>query len=87
MTHVFVPGREVSFFYPRHNFHSVSSALERRRIRVEFVRDLTVEPLSEEDIERQPLLRRGRWLVTGQDLDKLAERSFYVESMRQISPV
>ena len=34
-----------------------------------------------------PLLRRGRWLVTGRDLDKDAQRSFYIESMDNVHPL
>lgn len=45
------------------------------------VRDTQEEPLDPETLHSNPMLRRGRWLVTGVDLDKDAERSFYVESM------
>lgn len=45
------------------------------------VRDTQTEPLDQETLMMNPMLKRGRWLVTGIDLDKDAERSFYVESM------
>lgn len=69
------------FQYPRHNFHGVMGRLENRQIRVESIRDLTIDPIERITFEFQPLLKRGRTLVTGHDLDKDAERSFYLESM------
>jgi len=78
--------RAYSFLYPRHNFHGVLSQQEPRRVLVTAVRDLKEHPIERETFDTQPLLKRGRILVTGQDLDKQAERSFYVESMRQVRP-
>lgn len=75
-------GHDYSFLYPRHNFHGIVSRLEPRRIRVESIRDLDEDPLDPETSTIQPLVRRSRWLVTGLDLDKNAERSFYVDSMK-----
>jgi hypothetical protein len=74
-------GRAYRFLYPRHNFEGVRCGLEERRVLVEHVRDTNAEPLDHETLNSNPLLKRGRWLVTGIDLDKDAERSFYVESM------
>ena len=74
-------GHAYRFLYPRHNFEGVRSGLEERRILVEQVRDTSTDPLDEETLISNPLLKRGRWLVTGIDLDKDEERSFYVESM------
>lgn len=54
---------------------------------VEHVRVLDVEPLDPLTIPRNPLLDRGRVLVTGRDIDKGEERSFYVESMREVQVV
>lgn len=34
-----------------------------------------------------PTLNRGRWLVVCDDLDKGSERSFYLESMQEITEV
>lgn len=79
------PGCAYSFNYPRHNFRGILSSLERRRLIVSSVRDTRREPLDEATTELQPSLQRGRWLVTGQDLDKEAERTFYVESMRGLT--
>lgn len=78
------PGRAYSFLYPRHNFHGVLSRLEPRRLLITEIRDLSRDPLDPQTFEIQPLLRRGRWLAIGQDLDRHAERSFYVESMRSL---
>ena len=55
--------------------------MEERRILVEQVRDTELEPVDEETSNSNPFIKRGRWLVTGVDLDKMEERSFYVESM------
>jgi len=74
-------GRAYRFLYPRHNFEGVRTGLEERRILIEQVRDTDTDPLEEETRISNPLLKRGRWLVTGIDLDKDEERSFYVESM------
>ena len=82
----FEPGTVISFSYPRHNFHGVLSKLERRRIQVEAVRDLKREPLDLTTLDIQPLLKRGRFLVVGTDLEKNAERSFYADSMRNVTP-
>ena len=75
------PGCAYSFQYPAHNFRGVLSNLERRRLLVLSVRDTAREPLETATHNLQPLLNRGRYLVTGQDLDKKAERTFYAESM------
>lgn len=83
----FQPGRDYEFLYPRHNFRAVLSALETRRVRVVKVRDIALDPLEEQTATIQPLLRRGRYIITGQDLDKCAERSFYMESMREVRPI
>lgn len=79
-----VPGSAYSFLYPRHNFHGVLSKFEPRRLKVTDLRNLVEEPLESVTIEMQPLLRRGPTLVTGLDLDKHAERSFYLHSMKRI---
>lgn len=81
---LFQPGNRCDFDYPRHNFHEVLSRYERRRIVVKDVRDMSAVPIDPVTVQLQPLLRRGRWLVTGDDLDRGVERSFYVESMRDV---
>lgn len=80
----FVPGRAYSFQYPRHNYRLLPATTELRRIVVESVRDVTTGPLDRMTPSLNPLLQRGRWLITGHDLDKDAVRSFYSESMTDI---
>lgn len=81
------PGQVYRFLYPRHNFHGVVSDLEPRRVRVVSLRDLHAQPLDPQTTSTQPLLRRGRWLMTGEDLDKGAERTFYVDAMQEPVPI
>ena len=76
-----LPSRSYRFLYPSINFNCLVSGMEERRILVERVRDTELEPLDEETFDSHPYTNRGRLLVTGIDLDKNEERSFYVESM------
>ncbi len=76
-----LPGRSYRFLYPSINFDCLTSGLDERRVVVVRVRDTELEPLVEETLNSNPFIKRGRWLVTGIDLDKMEERSFYVESM------
>lgn len=79
------PGSLIQFFYPRHNFIGVRrETQELRRLLVTAVRDTRDEPLESATFVYEPNLRRGRLIVTGYDLDKHAERSFYVESMSEL---
>lgn len=78
------PGSVYSFTYPRYNYTGLPDRTESRRVRVVSVRDTHREPLDPETTPLNPTLRRGRWLVTGWDLDRDAERSFYAESMRDV---
>lgn len=73
-------GRVVSGLYPAANYYGVRLRYEPRRLLVESVRVLRNEPLEAETLELDPMLIRGRVLVTGIDLDKNAERTFYLES-------
>ena len=76
-----LPGHSYKFLYPSINFKCLISGMDERRLRVDRVRDTEIEPLVEETLYLNPFIKRGRWLVTGIDLDKMEERSFYVESM------
>jgi len=76
-----LPGRSYRFLYPSINFNCLISGMDERTILVERVRDIELEPLNDETMNSNPYVKRGRWLVTGIDLDKNEERSFYVESM------
>jgi hypothetical protein len=75
-------GKVLVGMYPRHNFQGVPSYCERRQVLVEKVRVLRREPLDMITPTINPLLNRGKVLITGTDLDKQEQRSFYLESFR-----
>jgi hypothetical protein len=77
-------GMIIEFLYPASNHRGVRPRLERRRLRIDRVRELQREPIDPITEEWHPLVIRGQRLVTGWDLDKQAERSFYEESMRDV---
>ena len=77
------PGRAYSFCYPRHNYRQLPTTTELRRIEVISIRDVRRNPLDPSTRPLNPLLKRGRWLVTGKD----RERSFYLESMSNVQPL
>ncbi|WP_397570688.1 hypothetical protein [Schlesneria sp. T3-172] len=79
-----VVGACIRFEYPAHNFRNVTSKLEPRRLRITSIRDTAAEPVEEQWVALNPTLLRGRYLVTGEDLDKGEERSFYVERMEKV---
>lgn len=83
----FARGSTIRFDYPAANYKGVRPRMERRLMRVERVRPLAEQPLHPITTELEPMLNRGEVLVTGQDLDKDAERSFYLERMEQVEPV
>lgn len=78
-------GKIVCGLYPAANYHGVRLRLEPRLLLVESVRLLREEPIESDTVEMDPLLKRGRVLLTGTDLNKLAERSFYIESFVGLS--
>ena len=77
-------GTVIEFEYPAANYAGVRQRLEHRRLRIDQVRELAAQPLEAVTINMDPLLRRGATLLTGMDLDKRAERSFYLESMQGV---
>lgn len=79
-----VPGRAYAFGYPRYNYQQLPEKRERRRIVVTVIRDLRQCPLDPRTAKLNPWLNRGRYLVTGEDLDRGQERSFYVERMTDV---
>ena len=84
MSHRFLlPGRVYKFLYPATNLTCLRfiCPMRERMLLVSRVRDTLAEPLDEETLTMHPYTNRGRWLVTGIDLEKFEERSFYVESM------
>lgn len=78
MTEVPCVDEVVEFYYPVLNEIGKRRRTEKRRVKVESIRDLVKEPLTLADIIRRPFVRRGRFLVTGLDLDKGSRRSFYL---------
>lgn len=74
----------VGFYYPAANYRGVRRRrMEFRRVLITAIRDLRDDPIRDDE-EIEPNLNRGTMLVTGLDLDKNAERSFYVESMAEL---
>jgi hypothetical protein len=83
----FATGSTIRFDYPAANYLGIRRPrFDQRRLKVERVRELAKQPLEPTTIQEEPLLRRGSVLVTGWDLDKHQERSFYLESMQNIEP-
>lgn len=80
-------GACVRFQYPRHNFHGVAGKSESRRLRIMRIRDTSKDPIEKKWVEMNPTLLRGRYLVTGEDLDKSEERSFYLERMTELDVI
>jgi hypothetical protein len=81
-----LPGRVYTFLYPSINFECLLqfTPLKERRCLVTQIRDTTVDSLNEETLVTHPYRRRGRFLITGLDLDKFEQRSFYVASMAAV---
>jgi len=79
-----VAGSVIRFLYPASNYPNARPRLERRLLRVEAVRDLDQQPLDPLTLQLDPHLCRQGQLVTGYDLDRLGERSFYSGSMQQV---
>ena len=78
-----LPGRVYRFLYSAINFECLKlfSPLVERQFLVAQIRDTVLEPLEEETLSLHPYTCRGRFLVTGVDLEKIEERTFYVDSM------
>lgn len=83
----FSVGSVISFSYPRHNYHGIPQSFESRRLKIESIRSIGEQPLDPVTYDLNPLLKRGRTLVKGLDLDKGEERSFYVESMEDLKVI
>lgn len=80
-------GAVVSFAYPTCNRLNVCTSLRRRRVLVECVRDTEIDPVEPWALAKCPDLRRGRFLVSGYDLEVKQPRSFYLSSARSIQLV
>ncbi len=64
--------------YPAANYRGVLPRYEERKVLVRGVRDTSRDKLDPITTKLDPLLMRGRYLVTGGDLEKQEERSFYL---------
>jgi hypothetical protein len=84
---IVVIGGCVRFQYARHNFVGLDQQQEVRRVRITAIRDIRIDPLDEETFTLRPTLLRGRYLITGEDLDKGVERTFYLERMSDIEKI
>lgn len=84
MTDSISVGDVFSFAYPSPNRIGVFTRLRRRRVVIESIRDTVANPVERWAMELQPDLRRGRFLITGHDLDLHETRSFYLSSARSI---
>lgn len=74
-------GHGLNFWYPTHNRFGVPPEYTQRSIAVTKIQCLRDVGVAAEWIKRQPLVRRGSWLVTGFDVELDEERSFYWEAM------
>lgn len=80
-------GKTIVGWYPRANYRDVRLAYEERWFKVESFRDTLKEPIEQATRDLDPLLRRGRFLLIGMDLEKREERRFYLASFRNYSVV
>lgn len=80
-------GKTIRCLYPRHNYHGLPATMEARVFRVREARDMQARPAEAVTILLNPLLRRGRWLLMVDDLNKHEERHVYWESMREVEVV
>jgi hypothetical protein len=85
MAFALVPGHAYSFEYPRYNYPHLPDKRQVRRVAVSSIRDLRQVPLDPLTAKRNPSLKRGRFLITGEDLDLGQERSFYIERMTELN--
>jgi|GEM_PF-2237978 len=77
-------GQLLEFEYPERNLIGVPTVWKRRTILVESIHDMAVTAIDPRAVELRPLIRRGRHLVVGYDLDAGRTRMFYREAMRHV---
>ena len=77
-------GEILRFDYPSRNVSTSEFVWLQRNLWITGITDLRKCPLHPDSFIRRPFLRRGRWRITGLDLDIGEERSFYWEAMRHI---
>jgi hypothetical protein len=77
-------GEVLQFEYPEKNLVTQRPVWQPRCIVVEDIIDTTMSPIPSRWFLRRPLIRRGRHLVVGCDLDKGERRQFYLCAMRGV---
>ena len=75
-------GKVVAGRYPAANYVGIRLRYEPRRVLVQSVRRLRDKPLERGTLKLDPYLRRFGVIVTGFDLDKRQERTFYLGAFR-----
>ncbi len=80
-------GQVITFDYPAANYHGITPRYEQRRLLIQRLRYCDREPLDPITFRMNPLLKRGRTLVIGIDLDKGEQRSFWDASMRDLEVI
>lgn len=78
-------GQVIEFDYPAANYRNARRRMERRIALVSEIRNLAKQPLAPVTLQADPDLCRGVNLVTAFDLEKQANRKFYLESMENIA--
>lgn len=78
-------GEVIEFLYPAQNKFGVPLEYRRRIVEIREIHDFRefANPLTLEDFLRRPLIRRGKLLLIGQDLELGQQRRFYLEAMRR----
>lgn len=77
-------GELLEFEYPERNLIGVPVVWRRRTVLVEAIHDMARTAIDPRAVEIRPLIRRGRHLVVGYDLDTGRRRQFYREAMRHV---
>lgn len=80
-------GELLRFEYPERNLISVRPIWRPRTIVVDRIVDTMAAPVPAKWFQRRPLIRRGRYLIIGYDLDCEQYRQFYVDAMRGVESV
>lgn len=85
MNELIQKGNVLGFDYPAANYRHVRRRMERRLALVLDVRNMIAQPVKDVTLQIDPELCRGMNLVTAFDLQKQEWRTYYAESMENIS--
>lgn len=80
MSRILLPG-QMELHYPAHNLFGVPRELTERLIKTTAVIDFARTGLPAKYLIKNPLIRRGRTLVKGIELDSLAEKKFWLGAL------